>query len=57
MNVTPPTPMETLPCGCQMGDKDGIFYYRPCSLLCEYYLYVLKQTAADSKPVITRIEE
>jgi hypothetical protein len=36
--------METLPCGCEMGNNGDTFYYRPCSLLCEYYLYVITES-------------
>lgn len=46
-------PLETLPCGCQMGTVNDAFVFRPHALDCTYYLYVLEQTAAQGKPTYT----
>lgn len=33
--------VEVLPCGCSMSTVGKTFLYEPCSLTCEYYLYML----------------
>lgn len=47
--------MDTLPCGCHLGtdEETKVFYFEPCSLSCPYYLYMLKESERQSKPVIT----
>jgi hypothetical protein len=51
---------ERLPCGCVMGTEelgpdpaDRVFVYEPCSLRCEFYLYVVAETRRQGKPVRT----
>lgn len=41
---------EKLPCGCAMSTVDDAFVFEPCSLTCEYYLYVQQQMAAKGMP-------
>lgn len=48
---------DILPCGCVMETVNDTFYYRPCSLLCQYYLYVVEQTKLAGNPIETRVEE
>lgn len=47
--------VERLPCGCQMDQQiiDGVptFIYEPCSLDCEYYLYMLEEGKRQGKPM------
>jgi hypothetical protein len=50
-----------LPCGCVIGDIPiGVgefdFGIRPCSLLCEYYLYTLGEARRTGKPIEPRRE-
>jgi hypothetical protein len=49
---------ERLPCGCVMGNTDdGVFFYMPCSLLCEFYLYAMNQAKKAGTEIITRVME
>lgn len=41
-----------LPCGCEMEKQGNAFMVKPCSLTCEYYLYVLEQSKRKNTPVI-----
>ena len=50
-----------LPCGCVIGDipiglGEFAFAIRPCSLLCEYYVYVLEESRRTGKPIEARRE-
>lgn len=50
--------MERLPCGCQMGTStnsagEEVFLFEPHAMDCEYYLYVLDESARQGKPVTT----
>ena len=53
----PATPGETLPCGCRTwtDEVDGqpVFMFEPHALDCEWYAFVLEQSAAQGKPVTT----
>lgn len=50
---------ETLPCGCLLGSAivngEPTFVYEPCSLTCEYYLYMQQESARMGKPVEVRV--
>ena len=50
----PVTNVETLPCGCQMGQAGEAFVFIPCSLLCPWYRYVVDQSAELGRPLETR---
>jgi hypothetical protein len=30
-----------IPCGCETGTVDDAFVLRPCSLLCDWYLFTI----------------
>jgi hypothetical protein len=42
---------QRLPCGCVMDTVGDAFVYQPCSLNCEYYLYVVQQSKKLGKPL------
>lgn len=52
---------ERLPCGCVLGEQPStdpadprpMFVFIPHALDCEYYLYVLEESARQHKNVIT----
>lgn len=50
-----PNTMERLPCGCRHGTDEvtEAFIYEPCSMDCEFYLYVLEESKRQGKPTVT----
>ena len=46
-----------LPCGCEMGTVDLAWVYRPCSLLCRWYVYTLDRARALAIDTQTRVEQ
>lgn len=45
---------DILPCGCECwneGGEGGQFMFRPCSMSCKYYRYIVEQAAKESKPL------
>jgi hypothetical protein len=47
--------LTRLPCGCRIGERiergERQFVVEPCSLKCEYYLYVVRECYRQDKPV------
>jgi hypothetical protein len=43
-------------CGCEMGTVDDAFVFRPCSLLCRWYVYFTAQAQAQGKPPQTMVD-
>lgn len=41
--------MQKLPCGCQFDNVGDAFVFEPCSLDCEYYLYVIEEGKRQGK--------
>lgn len=43
--------IETLDCGCRIGTVSDTFVIEPCSLTCQWYLYVVAETQRQGKPI------
>lgn len=41
-----------LPCGCVMWNEGDAFVFKPHSMTCPYYLYVLEQGKAQGKDMM-----
>jgi ssDNA-binding Zn-finger/Zn-ribbon topoisomerase 1 len=50
------TTAKTLPCGCIVDTVGDAFVMQPCSPDCEYYRYVLAESARQHKPLELMID-
>lgn len=45
---------ETLPCGCKHWTSRSEFFYVPCSMTCEFYLFAIRRSREIGTPVVYR---